>query len=1015
MRPVRLTLKGFTSFREETTVDFRDRDLFVITGPTGAGKSSLLDAITWALYGQVPRVGRSAAQLQTHGEPSMWVHFEFSTRGGQYRVSRRRPATIGTRLERLDEDGHWEPLADRSAAVTSQVTEILGLDYTTFTRTVLLPQGRFDAFLRGEQRERRDILSNLLGLGVYSDARGIAGRRASDAQRDAQTIREQRDALQLATPEEVMQLETTRATAERASRELTGRRAALQALGELARTMGDRDRDANTSREAADTASSALKAARGDVRSNEAAAATATISLERADQQIAELGYDSEAHAALRDRVVLLERADRERRALTDAEGELESAQHALDATRDDERTAAASSTAATSEASASEAACSLAGETLSLAAAGAQRAATRMRDELQQLVDRRDGLLAQASEHTELARQLGGLHDQHRAASARHRAALHAAEVAVEAVNAADAAAISADQAREAARALVIEQRTDLEGVRRSEQAADLRSVLKAGDPCPVCGQPIAELAGVEASADLAAAEHALNDREAELGGAERASQERHEASAVAQANARAAARTVVQAEREMNELVQQIGFAGVTADALEPAMASAERDAVARIAEATAVADTLQAAQALERTLGMALARKPSDIALADSAPLVDGHDAVGSLDAALDDYAASMRAVEETRLAVAEAAGSLAAQRQLVAAVERRLEQARSTVAAAREQLSDEAGDAATDPAAIRAKLAIANDAAAKLDELGTVRANAATDLAAARARLEMAQTALVRGEADAEARAGSLAVAETAQAAARRTFVEGWTARPVAREETAGEPSVAALAELMHAVEEERDANRDLLAVTTARIAEASKQTADAERMSGEIGRREAEGALAAALETDLRGPNFLAFVQQEAMQLLAADATHHFADFTSGRYELIAEPDQFAVVDRFNGDERRSVKTLSGGETFLASLALALSLSEHLPHLSARGGVVSLESLFLDEGFGSLDAESLDLAVQGLETLAGGRRMIGVISHVPELAERIPDRIEVVKGEHTSSIADQTSS
>ena len=121
-----------------------------------------------------------------------------------------------------------------------------------------------------------------------------------------------------------------------------------------------------------------------------------------------------------------------------------------------------------------------------------------------------------------------------------------------------------------------------------------------------------------------------------------------------------------------------------------------------------------------------------------------------------------------------------------------------------------------------------------------------------------------------------------------------------------------------------------------------------------------------------------------------------------------------EPDQFAVVDRFNGDERRSVKTLSGGETFLASLALALSLSEHLPGLSNRGGLVSLESLFLDEGFGSLDAESLDLAVQGLETLAGGHRMIGVISHVPELAERIPDRIEVHKGEVTSSIASAAS-
>ncbi len=183
----------------------------------------------------------------------------------------------------------------------------------------------------------------------------------------------------------------------------------------------------------------------------------------------------------------------------------------------------------------------------------------------------------------------------------------------------------------------------------------------------------------------------------------------------------------------------------------------------------------------------------------------------------------------------------------------------------------------------------------------------------------------------------------------------------------------------------------------------------KQTDDAERMTSQIAAREAESALAGALEQDLRGPNFIAYVQQEALQLLADDATRHLGEFTNGRYELVAEPDQFAVIDRFNGDERRSVKTLSGGETFLASLALALSLSEHLPELAGRGGAIVLESLFLDEGFGSLDAESLDLAVQGLETLAGGQRMIGVISHVPELAERIPDRIEVRRGERSSSV------
>ena len=139
-------------------------------------------------------------------------------------------------------------------------------------------------------------------------------------------------------------------------------------------------------------------------------------------------------------------------------------------------------------------------------------------------------------------------------------------------------------------------------------------------------------------------------------------------------------------------------------------------------------------------------------------------------------------------------------------------------------------------------------------------------------------------------------------------------------------------------------------------------------------------------------------------------MLAADASARLQHLTSDRYRLTTdEGGDFAVIDQLNGDERRSVKTLSGGETFLASLALALALSERLPELAGSGGAVSLESLFLDEGFGSLDAAALDIAIEGLERLAGGRRMIGVISHVPEIAERLPDRVQVLKSPEGSRI------
>jgi exonuclease SbcC len=144
-------------------------------------------------------------------------------------------------------------------------------------------------------------------------------------------------------------------------------------------------------------------------------------------------------------------------------------------------------------------------------------------------------------------------------------------------------------------------------------------------------------------------------------------------------------------------------------------------------------------------------------------------------------------------------------------------------------------------------------------------------------------------------------------------------------------------------------------------------------------------------------------------QREAMRLLAVDAGERLLALSSGRYRLVVQDEAFWVVDRLNGDERRSVKTLSGGETFLASLALALALSERLPEIAGRGGAMSLESLFLDEGFGALDQDSLDTAIGGLELLAGGQRLVGVISHIPEVAERLPDRVEVVRNGATSRL------
>jgi exonuclease SbcC len=112
--------------------------------------------------------------------------------------------------------------------------------------------------------------------------------------------------------------------------------------------------------------------------------------------------------------------------------------------------------------------------------------------------------------------------------------------------------------------------------------------------------------------------------------------------------------------------------------------------------------------------------------------------------------------------------------------------------------------------------------------------------------------------------------------------------------------------------------------------------------------------------------------------------------------------------EFQVIDHRNADERRMARTLSGGETFLASLALALALAEHVADL-ASGGAARLDALFLDEGFGTLDADTLDTVAAAIEELGSRGRMVGLVTHVRDLAERMPVRFEVRKVGSVSTV------
>lgn len=1004
MRPLHLEVRGFTSFREPATLDFEHRRLFAITGPTGAGKSSLLDAMTWALYGQVPRVGRETRQLITHGAKAMAVQFEFSVRGDRYRVSRQAPGNLGARLERQNVDTSWEPLEDRAREVTRHIEDLIGLDFATFTKTVLLPQGAFDTFLRGDEPQRRDILTRLLGLGRYEEAGRAARNRAAGARSAAEATREQIERLDAATPEAIAALEREHTGLAARVEKLDGRTAQLVGLSEAARVTIEAEsaagRAATASAEATRDADSARDALARDEQGREQARADR----DRLDGERFDLGYDEPEHRRLEREAQMLEQREAARRAVDAAEVEQREAIAAAE--RAVEEAARLGGEADTGERAREQAETSrqAALDTLAAAAAAALATERALGEAANAADDRRVSAELAAAERDEEARRLAALDERLRAQQQVLAAAEREYAAATTAHEAAQGASDTASEGLSNAEQQQAERAAALDEAQRQDAAMTLRQGLQPGDPCPVCGEPIGHIEP-HVPPELDAARAALDAAEAALRNARSEGAAAATTLAAAEADATRAASAVERASADLDAIRAEATQVGVDADSVAEAAGEASAAAEAERAQAAeAIAERDRAGEAASR-LGMLRASIGDALSRLDTGG--------GEPDEPEDVYAAVEAAIEAHRAASAEAALALerartASERSREAAAnveraEERRTRADGALERAREHLAS-LGAVDVDADAVRAALAAAQQQATRHREIEDALATAAQELAAADARVEAASAALARADATATRRADEATEALAVAEGARRKLAEAWAVATVE-----GAPDAARAPRLLDehraavaACERERD-------LAAQRLETARVDAERAEQMRADAATYDGSAQLADDLAHELRRDRFIAYVQREAMYLLAADAGERLRTLSSGRYRLVVRDEAFWVVDGFNGDERRSVKTLSGGETFLASLALALALSERLPEIAGRGGAMSLESLFLDEGFGALDQDSLDTAIGGLETLAGGQRLVGVISHIPEVAERLPDRVEVVKNGATSRL------
>ncbi len=1017
MKPIRLSMRAFGPFAVAQTIDFRvlgERGFFLICGPTGAGKTTLLDAMTFALYGESAGQERVAEDFRSqHAEASAEaeVVFDFSIGAETYRVERKPKqerakkvgegttvvqgsATLWRRTACTDDAEEGQPLATQSSKVTRAVEGLLGFGCAQFRQVIVLPQGDFRRLLTASSSDREAILEKVFDVAHYQRIQFALKQRAIELSRDHKTQAErQQTLLGSSGAKDIAEFDAQIAAGLKRLEEAVAERNVLaareaeadKALGagrELDRLCRERESTArafaeiDARRPEYENKSAALSAARIaapvhglavqlDRRSEETAAA---IAARKASEATASL---QEAERATAAAALDAERARKDERAAADAEVHrlaalagrvdgLEAARQASGAAqtafdRAAERLRAAETELSTQSTLRDETATELEGLRVGL---GDGAALTRERERL---------------EATEgLARKWREARGRLVLLDARWEEAAAAAE-----------GARAEEAGREAALA-------DLRAAAQRGRAVLLAERLAPDEPCPVCGSPShpaparAE-AGFEVPDDerIAQAESAL---------------------VAARAAARSATAEAEGVDRERSALT---ALAAAHLESLRER--SPDFDPQDPEAAEAALLEQLRSARRAEEADGEQRARLEAGVGR--QSMLEQGvADARDARDAARATHDREARALETSRAVLQERAAALPEALRPAGALAAALEVARARCTAL--QSAFERADAAAREAEGSAREAATHAEAARKAE-----ARAADSEAAARRELESACAAA--GFADRrELEAASLAPEALAALAAEvRAHDEAWKSADDARrraQAAAGDVEPPDIVALEGALSEARalltsategvgrlTSERDARAHTRSELAALGTQIDDLRERYGVLG-----SVADCANGANSQNLTFQRFVLAAFLDEVLAIASGLLRNMTQGRFGLsraltLADGRRAAGLDLVADDAytggQRAVATLSGGESFMAALALALALAQVVQH---HAGGIRLEAIFVDEGFGSLDEGSLDHAISTLMDLQAGGRMVGVISHVAELRERIDTRLEV---------------
>lgn len=1005
-----LRITGIGPFASEHTVDFsafEDSGLFLLDGPTGAGKSTLIDAITFALYGDVARTkDASKDRLRSNhisdSDPSE-ADLVFEVATGIYRVTRtpaytpagkksqrNSKSTLTRVVEDPDAPDGWrtvEPIASGPRDVGYEIPRIVGLDKDQFLQTIVLPQGKFSQFLNATSDAREQILRDIFDTQIYVDftkalvdaaassKRGIEERRVA-AVSAFERVRALDDALSEDAHTDAPGSEERAAEAEEADQLDAGAEDA-SAVRRWAQDACDRAREAHaqTLRVAEVATAAAREASRALAEGRALAEAQAEHA--RVSAKLAELTAAEEAVASDR------ERASQARRALavapfdaavTEATARMESAGDqvtALSPALGDEASVAPESLTPEAVSALGERAQAQRDEASrtrgSLEEALAlERSLPDLRAQIESLRSRREQALARIASIEAEREALPGRIEQATEALRLMRAdadTLPEAASALRAINERLDASMQADLLRSALLGASDELReatatakltnaaaADGHDLWIAQSASALARELEEDTPCPVCGS-------TEHPSPAPAADGEIT---------------REQVAELDQARDRAE-NALRDAQARHQDLVRRIAQLNEVAGAPTPTLET-ERDRAA---------------------------------------------DIVAKLEALGPQIAEIEAALEQERVRLGGLTDSLASAREAAASLASTLQERESALASAQARVETE-----------RADFVSLGERAAALDERAhraALLARACADWDNARAALAQARRALADTLTEQGLGADSwrtllLPLPQVASLEARVATHE--KALFAAREALASErlthaaaapaPDLEALTETARKAEEDAagaarasgilEQHCAQLEAARASLKEALDALERAREQAGPI-RRLADIATASGPE-NLASTPLSAWVLIARLEEVLAAANPRLAAISSGRYELASVPDDgtasrksglgLAIIDH-DTDAMRSPRTLSGGETFYTSLALALGLADVV---SAEAGGVELRTMFIDEGFGSLDSHTLSLVMAQLQALRSAGRTVGVISHVEEMATQIADQIQV---------------